>query len=176
MLNEHFTGVSVSQRDTCEHIALIGERRLGERCAGADVASLMSAPFTSSELARAIADSKPGKAVGADKISCEMLKHLGKVACQKLLGFINYTWETGRLPNQWKQATITPLLKAGKSASDPSSYRPISITSCVGKLAERMVHKRLYWYIECENLLDPDQSGFRSKRSQWIRLSGSCNK
>ena len=48
--------------------------------------------------------------------------------------------------------------------SDPNNYRPISLTSCIGKLIERVINKRLYNYIESKNLLVPQQSGFRRKR------------
>ena len=40
----------------------------------------------------------------------------------------------------------------------------ISLTSCIGKLIERVINKRLYNYIESKNLLVPQQSGFRRKR------------
>ena len=49
-------------------------------------------------------------------------------------------------------------------SSDPSDYRPISLTSCVGKLAERVVKKRLYNFLEKNNLIPIQQSGFRNKR------------
>ena len=47
----------------------------------------------------------------------------------------------------------------------PGSYRPISLTSCICKLFERMVNHRLMWFLESNNILCPEQSGFRQNRS-----------
>ncbi len=66
---------------------------------------------------------------------------------------------------RWREAIIVPIPKEGKDRSLPSSYRPISLKSCVCKVLERMVNQRLVWTLECENLLTPIQSGFRRCRS-----------
>ncbi len=64
----------------------------------------------------------------------------------------------------WQEA-IFPVPKVAKDRSLPSSYRPISLTSCVSKVLERMVNQRLAWTLEHKNLLTPIQSGFRRNRS-----------
>merc|ERR1711923_350051 len=61
----------------------------------------------------------------------------------------------------WRTAIITPILKKGKDPSSPKSYRPISLTSCLGKLAEKMVNTRLYYWLEKNKVLDNNQAGFR---------------
>ncbi|GFV17950.1 hypothetical protein TNCV_1806041, partial [Trichonephila clavipes] len=33
-------------------------------------------------------------------------------------------------PSSWREATVIPILKPGKVATDPLSYRPIALTSC----------------------------------------------
>ena len=43
-------------------------------------------------------------------------------------------------------------------------YRPISLLSCVGKVAERVVKNRLYAFLENSKLIIKEQSGFRNKR------------
>ncbi|XP_076046489.1 uncharacterized protein LOC143028383 [Oratosquilla oratoria] len=82
-----------------------------------------------------------------------------------LLKIINRTWETGILPKSWKTAIIIPIKKPNKNPFDPSSYRPIALTSCVCKLMEKMINTRLVWYLESENKLSPYQFGFRKNRS-----------
>ena len=101
------------------------------------------------------------KAAGLDGIKNEMILHLGPASKNILLKFINRTWRESRLPTAWRNARITPILKKGKPAGDPQSYRPISLTSCLGKLAERMVNARLYWWLESNHLLQNTQAGFR---------------
>ena len=57
-------------------------------------------------------------------------------------------------------------------------YRPISLTSTMGKVMERLVTNRLRYFAECLNLLTPFQAGFRTGRStedQLLRLSQSIS-
>jgi hypothetical protein len=49
-------------------------------------------------------------------------------------------------------------------SSNPDDYRGISLLSCVGKLAERVVRNRLYRFLESKNLIINEQSGFRNNR------------
>ncbi|KAK7114239.1 hypothetical protein V1264_000328 [Littorina saxatilis] len=60
---------------------------------------------------------------------------------------------------------MIPILKKGKDPKKATSYRPISLTSCVVKTLERIVNERLRWYLESRNLLAPEQAGFRQFRS-----------
>jgi hypothetical protein len=72
-----------------------------------------------------------------------MLKHLGVVAKQTLFSIFNQSWKAGTVPNIWKMAHIISILKKGKNKLLYNSYRPISLLSCVDKLLERIVNKRL---------------------------------
>ena len=74
-------------------------------------------------------------------------------------------WLRSRLPTAWKHAIVIPILKSGKDPHRTSSYRPISLTSTLSKLMERLVTNRLMWYLEKFNLLSNTQSGFRRGRS-----------
>ena len=69
------------------------------------------------------------------------------------------------LPTETRLATIIPIPKPGKDHEEPSNYRPIALTSCLCKTLERMINKRLVWYLESNDLISPIQSGFRSGRS-----------
>lgn len=74
-------------------------------------------------------------------------------------------WAEGNLPKEWKHAVVIPLLKPGKEASDPSSYRPIALTAVICKIMERMVTKRLVYFLESRGLLVDVQNGMRNGRS-----------
>ena len=91
-----------------------------------------------------------------------MLTHLGNTGKKVILQFINLTWLKGELPKSWKLATIKPLLKKEKPAEEVASYRPISLTSCLGKVAEKMINARLYWWLEANGMIDVHQGGFRT--------------
>ena len=94
-----------------------------------------------------------------------MIKHFGEKAKSTLLRLFNESWRQGKVPSSWKKAHIIPIHKKGKSKKDPESYRPISLISCLGKLMERILNKRLIWYPESNNILAPSQTGYRSHRS-----------
>ena len=49
--------------------------------------------------------------------------------------------------------------------TNPTSYRPIALTSCACKTLERMINQRLIWFLESNKLLSNLQAGFRTKRS-----------
>ena len=53
----------------------------------------------------------------------------------------------------------------GKPLDSPASFRPISLTSCVSKLFERIILSRLLFFLESNSILSPHQAGFRPGRS-----------
>ena len=76
----------------------------------------------------------------------------------------NLSLQTSKFPSDWKQARVTPIFKSGDK-SDVYNYRPISVLPVVSKIIERAVHNQLYMYLTERNILNPCQSGFRSKHS-----------
>ena len=125
------------------------------------VLQIFEQDFSEGEFAAALKKLKTRKAPGLDKIKNEMLINLGPKAKQYLLEYINRTWRESELPAAWRTAVVNPILKKGKEAGQPKNYRPISLTSSIGKLAERMINYRLYWYLEKHGFLNNSQAGFR---------------
>ena len=89
-----------------------------------------------------------------------MLENMDNGSLQVILKLINKVWELGEIPAAWKHSVIVPILKAGKDASDPSNYRPLALTSQLGKTMEKMVTKRLMYFIENRDLF--------SSYSKWV--------
>ena len=100
--------------------------------------------FTMVELKSAISKMRRKGAPGPDDITPAFLKELGPAALQELLELSNLSLRSSVYPQGWRDATIIPLLKAGKLPSDLASYRPVSLTSCVVKIVERMIAERIY--------------------------------
>ena len=57
-----------------------------------------------------------------------------------------------------------PVFKKEKDPQAVSSYRPIALTSTIGKLLERLIVNHLSWWLEAKSLLSPWQAGFRKRR------------
>ena len=121
-------------------------------------------PFTMWELdtaLRATRESSPGH----DGVTYSMIKRAHPTFRALLLNAYNRIYETCSYPTSWTLSTIIPVLKPGRDPLLSSNYRPIALTSCLGKVMERMVNSRLTWYLEHNNLVDEAQSGFRANRS-----------
>ena len=117
------------------------------------------------ELKRAIAKLRAKGAAGPDDIPPSFLKALGDKALQTLLDIFNSSFHLAECPQIWKNAIIIPLLKSGKPPGELKSFRPISLTSCIVKLLERMLADRLIHIAETNNMLSSYQAGFRRGRS-----------
>ena len=130
-----------------------------------DPPNYMNCPFNTKEFEEALKTLKDKKSPGPDKITNEMLEHLGTKAKSKLLGIFNNSWKTGHVPQSWREADMVPIHKKGKDRANTDSYRPISLTSCAGKLMERMINTRLVWQLEKNNIIIPEQAGFRQHHS-----------
>ena len=130
------------------------------------------------ELERALKATDSNKAAGEDQIPYEFLTHLGPKAKKMLLTLYNKCWyDNQEFPRTWQSAILKPLLKNGKDAKLTTSYRPISLTSCVGKILEKIVATRLSYIMEQRGLLNDAQAGFRESRStsdQILRLTQSA--
>ena len=109
--------------------------------------STFCSPFSSIELSTAISQLSTSTSLGPNQITYPLLSHLPQSALNFLLYIFNLSWSTHTFPSAWKQSTIIPILKPGKPSDSPSSYRPISLTSCTSKFFERMVLGRLTYFL-----------------------------
>ena len=117
---------------------------------------------------------KKGKAAGPDKVFTELLLNSNDELIKAIHKIFNFSFKTGDLPEDWRTADVKFLRKSGKSSyHSASAYRPISLTSCLGKCLERILTVRLNGFIEHNNIIDTEQEGFRkfhSTTSALLRL------
>lgn len=78
-------------------------------------------------------NSAPGK----DGMEYAMLKNLLKELEEIILEIMNEIWRTGAVPEDWRRYQVVFIDKQGKE-----KVRPIALSSCIGKLMERMVNER----------------------------------
>ena len=130
-------------------------------------------PFTDQELLCALKSMRRKGAPGLDDVPPAFLMELGPKGRELLLALFNESFSSAQLPQDWRLAMIIPLLKAGKPASELESFRPISLTSCIVKLLERLINNRLYFLAESKGWISDSQAGFRKQRGcedQLIKL------
>ena len=94
-----------------------------------------------------------------------MLKHLLLSSMGFLLHIFNLSWILHSFPSISKSSSIIPIHKMGKRFDSPASFRPISLSSCVSKLFERIVPFCLLFLVKSNFILSPRQTGFYSGRS-----------
>ena len=102
-----------------------------------------SSPFNTKESEEALKTLKDKKSPSPDKITDEMLEHLGNKAESTLVGIFNNNWKTRHVPKSWREADIVPIHKKGKDRANTHSFSSICLTSCAGKLNERLINTHL---------------------------------
>ena len=77
--------------------------------------------------------------------------------------------ERGYIAKQFKDQIVTPVHKKASKA-EAANYRPISLTSHVIKVFERIIRDAIVSHLENQMLLCPNQHGFRPGRSCFTQL------
>ena len=91
---------------------------------------------------------------------CELRDQLVK----PLTKLFSLSLQTGIVPQGWKEARVVPLFKKGKR-DRPENYRPVSLTSIVGKIFESIVKDNIVKHLDRHNLIKGSQHGFTKGRS-----------
>lgn len=127
-----------------------------------------SAPnITLEELSRAAKSMKNNTSPGIDGITNEALKRIVSRQPEILLQLYNQCLEEGHFPRVWKRSRLVLIKKGDKPAGEPSSYRPLCLLDCTGKLFEKILDNRLRDILEssAQDGLSDNQYGFRRGRS-----------
>lgn len=125
----------------------------------------ISTNLTLKELISVIKKSNKGKAYGPDEISYKFFKNAPIEISETIVKLFNNYWLKGEYPKVLKKSLVNPILKPGKDPTEIKSYRFISRISCIGKLFESMITNRLNWWLETNNKLNEDLTGFRPNSS-----------
>lgn len=122
-------------------------------------------------------DKLQSTATGLDNLPAWFLRLSAPVLCGPVADLINLSFLTSKVPMQWKQARIRPILKT-PTPSQPSDYRPISITPVLTRLTERLIVQR-YIYPALSspppNLQFEDQFAFRPTGSTTAAIISILN-
>ena len=104
------------------------------------------------------------KCCGPDDIHPKLLYELRSVIAKPLTKLFKLSLDSGMIPQDWRDANVTALFKKG-SREKCDNYRPISLTSVIGKLLESIVKANMIGHLEKHNLLHDSQHGFRGGKS-----------
>jgi len=105
---------------------------------------------------------KNGKAPGQDNINSELYKYAPVEFKLRLLRFVNNIYRENHIPNEWRNAVITPIFKKG-DRREHKNYRGISILNTCNKICSKILNMKLEKYSEV--FMTETQNGFRKGRS-----------
>ena len=134
-----------------------------------------SIDINESDIQEAISELDPYTATPDGDIPAKILICCKEQLSKPLKLLWTNSFQKGTIPHSQKIQYITPIYKKGKRC-DAANYRPVSITSHLIKIFERVIRKYLVNYLEENLLLSNEQHGFRKGKSCLTQLLDYVNK
>ena len=160
LLQKQYTKVfSDPQKASTDHI------KQNER----DYSALEDIEFTVEDVKKAIDSIPKSAAPGPDKLPATLLKECKEQLAYPIFKIWRKSLDTGDIPEVLKTQGIVPIYKKGDKSS-PANYRPVSLTSHLIKLFEKILRKKMVTYIEENSILTEQQHGFRRHRNCLTQL------
>ena len=122
--------------------------------------------FTVDEVLEALKNLDASKSPGPDEILPVFLKSCCNELAPILCDLFNFFVQKGKVPKAWKEANVVPIYKGGiKPKDDVGSYRPVSLTSVLCKVIEKLISICIMKYVYEQGILSDNQFGFRSGKN-----------
>ena len=132
-------------------------------------ASLSHINITTVQIVDIIQKYSRNKAHGCDEISVAMLQLCATEVASPLSLIFQKCVTTGKFPDSWKYANVQPIHKKNNRQLK-SNYRPISLLPICGKIFEKIIFDQVYYFLNVNELLSKNQSGFRPGDSTIYQL------
>ena len=158
ILNNHYAKVFTSEDQTLPPSPPLS-----------DCAVMQNIKFTPEMVIEVLKRIKNSSSPGPDEISQRVLKELMHEVSEPLSLLYNKSMQTCDIPKDWKLANVVPIYKSGPKG-EPVNYRPISLTSVVVRVMERIVKGKMMQHMRVNRLIRPSQHGFLPKKSTSTNL------
>ena len=120
--------------------------------------------FTPEDVLNVLKALKTAKASGPDEVDSAFLKNCAEELKTPLYTLFRKSLDTSIIPNEWKQADISPIHKKGPN-NDVNNYRPVNLTSQVSKAFESILSEKLMNHLYSHSLISEEQHGFVKGRN-----------
>ena len=113
-------------------------------------------PISQREVEEIIKQSKSSSSPSPlDHVSYKVLKHCPSLM-PALLDLYNCCWETGYVPQAWRDGVIhlIPKAAAKENPTEPGNFRPIALTSCIGKVFSSVLKHRWLSFMVANGYMD----------------------
>ena len=159
LLNNFFC--SVFTKENTDNIPNLREQKLDS--------TLSEIEITIDQVRKKLSTLKVDKSPGPDGVHPRVLREAADELAAPLTQLFNKSLKEGRLPQIWRDATVTPIFKKG-NRNTPGNYRPVSLTCILCKVMETLVRDKVIRHMMENNLLSKHQHGFVSGRSSVTNL------
>lgn len=123
-------------------------------------------PVTDFEIETILKQLPTRRASGGDGIPNELLKLTKSQLLPILRPLFNACLKTGHFPTAWRTATTAILRKNDKADySEAGAYRPIALLSCLGKVLETVLTRRIAHWAETHQAIARGHMGGRRQHS-----------
>ncbi len=95
-----------------------------------------------SEILKYLKELKTTTSPGPDNIHPRILRELAEELCGPLTKLFNLSLHNAEIPCDWRTAIVTPIFKK-KDRSDPTNYRPVSLTPVLCKVLEKCIRDKI---------------------------------
>lgn len=127
---------------------------------------LLSRDITLKEVNDVISKLNLCSSPGMDSISYRMIYYLPSFMHNLLVNLFNNILFIGEFSTVWRKVIVFLLPK-----SIPGKLRPISLTSCLLKIMEKVIASCLQWWVESKGIISKTQYGFRQGKLCYDNLS-----
>ena len=125
--------------------------------------------FTEEKVRNLLNNLNTSKAAGPDDIHPRILKELSNEIAYPILLIFRSSFSNSNIPELWRLANVSPIHKKG-AKNEKENYRPISLTSIVCRIMEKIIKEGIVDHFLKNELFSPDQYGFRQFRSCLLQL------
>uniref|UniRef100_A0A8C5MT82 Reverse transcriptase domain-containing protein n=1 Tax=Leptobrachium leishanense TaxID=445787 RepID=A0A8C5MT82_9ANUR len=153
ILNDYFSSVFIKEKPITGDMQFINKNLL-----------IQSDWLTQDKVLQKLNNVNVNKAPGPDGIHPRVLRELCVEICKPLFLIFQDSFLSGIVPEDWRKADVVPIFKKGLKFV-PGNYRPVSLTSVVGKVFEGLLRDNIQEFIGRYNVIGKNQHGFMKHRS-----------
>ena len=122
-------------------------------------------PTTKYEIIDVINNNISNKSCGPNSIPNNIFHLIKHNIAEPLSEIINLSFTTGIYIDKLKIAKVIPIYKEKGDKLLSKNFRPISLLSNINKIFEKIMHTRLYSFLEDQGFIYENQFGFRKNHS-----------
>ena len=158
--NNYFASIAETTKKSIKY----SHKHFSDSLSNESSSTIFLQPTDKEEIANIISSLNSNKTSGPNSIPYRVLFLLKNEISKQLGDLFNLSFMTGVFPSVLKTAKVVPVFKKD-SELNYSNYRPISLLSNIEKILEKLMYKRLYAFLDYNNIIYDLQFGFRQQYS-----------